>query len=152
MGFSIPDVLPSIQEARDFLDLLKKDLSEIFFPAPKAPARRNGDFVSRAKAREIISSSVSYWSSRMGVRYGRIAIREQKTRWGSCSEKGNLNFNWRLVLAPPEIRDYVVIHELSHLAHLNHSREFWNKVAEFCPEYKTRRRWLKENGHTLIIS
>ncbi len=150
MGFSVPDVLPSIQEARDFLDLLKKDLSEIFFPKPKAPVQKNAISVSRLEAREILSQSAHYWASRMGARYGRIAIREQKTRWGSCSAKGNLNFNWRLILAPPEIRDYVVIHELCHLAYLNHSKEFWNKVAEFCPEYKTHRRWLKENGHTLM--
>jgi hypothetical protein len=149
---NLPEVLPSIQETRDFLDRLKNDLREIFLPVPAPGAAKpvNKDFPSRQKAREIISSSVQYWSSQMGVRYGRIAIREQRTRWGSCSQKGNLNFNWRLVLAPPEVRDYVVIHELCHLSHLNHSREFWARVEKFCPDYREQRRWLRENGHTLI--
>ena len=143
------NLLPSVQDARDFLDRLKKDLSEIFFPAPTVLPKKSENPAARGEAREILSISARYWAVRMGVRYGRIAIREQKTRWGSCSEKGNLNFNWRIVLAPPEVRDYVVIHELCHLSHLNHSKEFWVRVQEFCPEYKIYRRWLKENGHTL---
>ncbi len=149
---NLPEVFPSIQETRDFLERLKKDLREIFLPLPALDGVKptNKTVPSRQKAREILSSSVEYWSSQMGVRYGRIAIREQRTRWGSCSQKGNLNFNWKLVLAPPEVRDYVVIHELCHLSHLNHSKEFWARVGKFCPEYKIQRRWLRENGHTLI--
>lgn len=149
---NLPEVLPSVQETRDFLNRLKKDLREIFLPVPDPVIAKpvNKDFSSRQKAREILSSSVQYWSSQMGVRYGRIAIREQRTRWGSCSQQGNLNFNWRLVLAPPQVRDYVVIHELCHLSYLNHSKEFWARVEQFCPEYRLQRRWLRENGHTLI--
>ncbi len=76
----------------------------------------------------------------------RITIRNQKTRWGSCSSKGNLNFNWRLLMAPAEILDYVVVHELCHLLYLNHSKQFWQAVGKILPDYPKRRSWLKANG------
>lgn len=79
----------------------------------------------------------------------RITIRSQKTRWGSCSSKGNLNFNWRLLMAPLEILDYVVVHELCHLAYLNHSPQFWQLVGDILPDYSQCRRWLRENGMLL---
>lgn len=79
----------------------------------------------------------------------RIAIRNQKTRWGSCSSKGNLNFNWRLVMAPKEILDYVVVHELCHLAYLDHSSRFWQMVSSVMPDCRERRSWLKANGTLL---
>ena len=82
----------------------------------------------------------------MGVSYGSITVREQKTRWGSCSAKGNLNFNWKLVLMPEEILDYVVVHELAHRLQMNHSTEFWDEVEKILPDYRNRRQWLKENG------
>ena len=86
----------------------------------------------------------------VGAGYGRITIRAQRTRWGSCSGKGNLNFNCLLMLAPEAVRDYVVVHELCHRRHMNHSREFWAEVERICPDYKTHRKWLKENGSSLI--
>lgn len=86
----------------------------------------------------------------MGVSYGRITIRSQKTRWGSCSAQGNLNFNCLLMLAPQQVRDYVLIHELCHRKHLNHSREFWEEVERHCPDYRTCKKWLKENQQHLI--
>ncbi|MEG2136591.1 MAG: SprT family zinc-dependent metalloprotease [Clostridia bacterium] len=79
----------------------------------------------------------------------RVAIREQKTRWGSCSALGNLNFNWKLIMAPPEALDYVVIHELCHLYELNHSAKFWQRVARYQPDYLLWKKWLKENGQML---
>ena len=82
----------------------------------------------------------------MGVSYGSITVREQKTRWGSCSAKGNLNFNWKLVLMPEEILEYVVVHELAHRLQMNHSTEFWDEVEKILPDYRKRRQWLKENG------
>ena len=81
---------------------------------------------------------------RMGVDYGRITIREQKTRWGSCSSKGNLNFNWKLVLLAPELLDYVVVHELAHRREMNHSKNFWKIVEAELPDYREQRRRLKE--------
>jgi predicted metal-dependent hydrolase len=82
----------------------------------------------------------------MKLSYGAITIREQKTRWGSCSSQGNLNFNWRLVHYEPPIIDYVIIHELAHLVHMNHSAAFWNLVKEYDPEYLKHRGWLKRHG------
>ena len=86
----------------------------------------------------------------MGVSYGRITIRNQKTRWGSCSAKGNLNFNCLLMLAPEDVRDYVVIHELAHRKHMNHSGLFWQEVEAVMPDYREKRRWLKEHGDLLM--
>ena len=79
--------------------------------------------------------------------YGRITIREQKTRWGSCSSKGNLNFNWKLVLMPEEVLDYVVVHELAHRKEMNHSERFWNHVEKVLPDYQARRKLLRELEH-----
>ena len=84
-----------------------------------------------------------------GGYYTKITIRNQKTRWGSCSQTGTLSFNYRLMMAPPAVIDYVIVHELCHLTHMNHSKAFWNKVAAILPDYAKSRRWLKENGHTL---
>jgi predicted metal-dependent hydrolase len=84
-----------------------------------------------------------------GFRYGRVSVKEQKSRWGSCSRAGNLNFNWRLLLAPLPVLDYVVVHELAHLAEHNHGPRFWALVAAVCPDYRPHRRWLREHGHEL---
>lgn len=100
----------------------------------------------KKQAREKITEYVDYYGRKMGVSYGRIAIREQKTCWGSCSSKKNLNFNWKLILMPPEIMEYVVVHELSHLFEMNHSKKFWKIVETYLPDYKVRRKWLKDNG------
>ena len=86
----------------------------------------------------------------MGLRYGNITIKNQLTRWGSCSSLNNLNFNCILMLTPEIIRDYVVVHELCHLKEMNHSKKFWAEVANVMPEYKIYEKWLKENGGALI--
>ncbi|MDA8442716.1 MAG: SprT family zinc-dependent metalloprotease [Peptococcaceae bacterium] len=100
-------------------------------------------------AKLIIPQRVAELSQLLPFAYNRITIRDQKTRWGSCSQLGNLNFNWRLLLAPPEILDYVIIHELAHLGELNHSQHFWRLVESACSDYPVRRKWLQQNGHTL---
>ncbi len=100
----------------------------------------------RELARAVISQRAAYFAAKMGVTFGRISIRAQKTRWGSCSSRGNLNFNWKLILMPPEILDYVVVHELAHRKQMNHSKLFWAEVERVLPDYVKRRRWLKENG------
>ena len=102
--------------------------------------RREG--IERAK--RIFPERTAYFAKRMGVDYGRITIREQKTGWGSCSSKGNLNFNWKLVLLDPELLDYVVVHELAHRREMNHSVAFWKVVEAELPDYRERRRRLKE--------
>lgn len=102
-------------------------------------------------ARSYIPSRVSYYHAMTGGSYRRIAIRDQKTRWGSCSSKGTLSFNWRLMLAPPSILDYVVVHELCHLTYMNHSTDFWHAVERIYPDYRTARKWLKDHGHELAL-
>lgn len=87
----------------------------------------------------------------MGVHYNNITIRCQKTRWGSCSSKGNLNFNCLLMKLPENVRDYVIVHELCHLIEPNHSASFWREVSKYCPDYKELRRQLKETGDTLFL-
>ena len=100
-------------------------------------------------ARDIFTRKVEYYARIMGVSYGRISIREQKTRWGSCSSKGNLNFNWRLILAPEEVLDYVVVHELAHRREMNHSKAFYAIVESVLPDYRRAQKWLKDNGQSL---
>ena len=102
--------------------------------------------VYKKRAQGIISRRVSHYAEIMGVTYGRITIRDQKSRWGSCSAEGNLNFSWRLILMPIEVMDYVVVHELAHLKEMNHSKAFWEEVEKVLPDYKEQRKWLKENG------
>lgn len=102
------------------------------------------------RAKEYISNRVSFFADVMGVSFGRICIKHQKTRWGSCSGKGNLNFNCLLMLCPLEVIDYVIIHELCHLKHPNHSKDFWNEVEKYMSDYKVHKKWLKDKGHTLI--
>ena len=97
-------------------------------------------------AREPIYESLRRFAPQMGVNYGRVTIRCQKSRWGSCSSAGNLNFNCLLALAPREVLDYVVVHELAHRREMNHSSRFWAAVERIMPDYKRRRKWLKENG------
>lgn len=100
-------------------------------------------------ARAYFTEKCAWLAPLVGVDYGRISIRHQKTRWGSCSAKGNLNFNCLLMLAPEDIRDYVVVHELCHRKELNHSRAFWSEVERLVPDYREKERWLRENGPLL---
>lgn len=97
------------------------------------------------KAGETIAGRVAYFAQKMGVSYGNITIREQKTRWGSCSSKGNLNFNWKLILMPSEVLDYVVVHELSHRKEMNHSKRFYQVMESVMPDYKVWQNWLREH-------
>ena len=102
------------------------------------------------EALKVIPERVEYFAKVIGVTYGKITIRNQKTRWGSCSSKGNLNFNCLLMLAPSEVLDYVVVHELCHRKQMNHSKAFWAEVEKVCPDYKAAKKWLKEEGSQLI--
>lgn len=100
-------------------------------------------------ARNIFTRKTEYYARLMGLTWGRISIREQKTRWGSCSSRGNLNFNWRLIFAPEEVVDYVVVHELAHLREMNHSRAFYSVVESVLPDYRRAQKWLRDNGQSL---
>ncbi len=101
-------------------------------------------------AKADLPGRVSVFAKEIGVTYGRITIRNQKTRWGSCSSKGNLNFNCLLMLMPEGIRDYVVVHELCHRKEMNHSAAFWAEVERVMPDYRARRKWLKDHGDSYM--
>lgn len=98
-----------------------------------------------------IRERLQYYAPLVGKSPGRVTIREQKTRWGSCSSKGNLNFNWKLIMAPPPVLDYVVIHELCHLWEFNHSPKFWTLVESRMPDYRVWKKWLKTHAEDLYI-
>ena len=102
------------------------------------------------RALQVLPPLVRQYAEQIGVTYGRITIRRQKTLWGSCSAAGNLNFNCLLMEVPDEVRDYVVVHELCHRKEMNHSARFWAEVEKVLPDYRVRRKWLKTNGSTLI--
>ena len=102
-------------------------------------------------AREIISLSVQTYATRHNFSYNKIRISSALSCWGSCSGKNNLNFTWRLIMAPKEIIDYVILHELAHLKEKNHSKKFWSLMEHICPLYKTHKKWLKDNGHKLNL-
>ncbi len=142
-----------IEEAKRFVEsktdwiekhLAKKPLQEIEEYTPKEIEQL------REQARKLVTERVKCYAPIVGVTYGQITIRTQRTRWGSCSSKGNLNFNCLLALVPPDVLDYVVVHELCHRKELNHSDGFWKEVEKVLPDYKYRQRWLKEHGTTLI--
>jgi len=103
------------------------------------------------QARIKIEERVRIYQDKMGVCYNKITVKEQKKRWGSCSNKGNLNFNWRLIMAPVSVIDYIVVHELAHLVHPNHSRDFWELVKAIIPDYQEKQEWLKVNGNSMSI-
>jgi len=105
----------------------------------------------RGKADRIIDDRVGIYIEKIGKNPQDVKVKEQKRRWGSCTVKGKLYFNWRIIMAPPAIVDYVVVHEMSHLVYLNHSKNFWQKVGSILPDYKKRRKWLKDNGLSLDI-
>jgi len=104
-----------------------------------------------ARALERIRERLAVYAPRIGGEYNRVAIRDQRSRWGSCSAKHNLNFNWKLIMAPPQVLDYVVIHELCHLHEFNHSARFWRLVENQMPEYEAWKKWLKGHGDELGV-
>ena len=104
----------------------------------------------RREARLRLERAAAREGARLGVRYTRVSVRDQRSRWGSCSSSGTLSFNWRLVLAPPEVLEYVVVHELLHVQEANHSRAFWRLLDEHRPGWKHQASWLREHGHELL--
>ncbi|GAB5448651.1 M48 family metallopeptidase [Gymnodinialimonas sp.] len=102
-----------------------------------------------AMARERLAQSVAVHAGAIGKRYGKITLRDPRSRWGSCSSKGDLMFSWRLIMAPPEVLDYVAAHEVAHLVEMNHSARFWALCKQLCPTTDQHRRWMRANGAEL---
>ena len=105
-----------------------------------------------SKAKELISRKVYIFGQQIGVRFHRLSIRNTRTRWGSCSRLGNLNFNWKLIKAPEPVIDYVIIHELCHLKEMNHSPAFWALLGKYCPDYAEQRKWLKQHEAEIALN
>jgi predicted metal-dependent hydrolase len=118
--------------------------------AGEAPhvARRIADFLKREARRDVEAASRRY-AEKLGVKVARVAVRDQTTRWGSCSTTGSLSFSWRLILAPPYVLDYLAAHEVAHLVEMNHSRRFWRLVERICPGLERAKAWLDANGTDL---
>ena len=112
-----------------------------------------GELISwyREHATKKIKERVEKYKGQVGVEPNKVKVKKQKKRWGSCSSKGNLNINWRIIMAPMSIVDYIVVHELVHLKHNNHSREFWQIVETIIPDYEERQEWLRVNGRRLEV-
>lgn len=118
---------------------------------PDVPKMTEAEFEELVRqALEVIPKVMARFAPVVGVTYGHITIRNQRTRWGSCSTKGNLNFNCLLLRAPQDVLEYVVVHELCHRKHMNHSAAFWDEVAAILPDYKASRDWLKREGGALL--
>lgn len=105
----------------------------------------------KERAKEKVTERVDLYTFRAEEKYNKINITNSQHRWGSCGSKGNLNFSWRLVMAPLKVIDYVVVHEITHLTEKNHAKKFWRKVKILSPDYELNRKWLKENEHLLVV-
>ena len=139
------DISRFLEEKRDWIETHLRKLPEV---QPKLTDTELGALARHAK--EVLPEIVARFTPLVGVDYGRVTIRTQRTRWGSCSARGNLNFNCLLMLTPDDVMEYVVVHELCHRKEMNHSARFWAEVERVIPSYRESRRWLKENGGGLI--
>ncbi len=122
-------------------------ISKYFLPK----ARRLFEEWYRRQARELLERRANFYEAQMGVVHRRLSITAASSRWGSCSSKATVNFSWRLIMAPMEVVDYVVVHELSHMLHHNHSGKFWLMVGRFCPDFRSAKFWLDRHGHRLAL-
>lgn len=153
LGMAIKDIQRIVDEKNEWIE---KSLQKI----DERNERRNSAQVLEPEqikkltqlAKYVIPTKVDLFAREIGVSYNKITIRHQKTRWGSCSTIGNLNFNCLLMLTPEYVQDYVVVHELCHRIHMDHSKAFWNEVEKVLPDYKIARKWLRENGGSIIDS
>lgn len=140
-GRLLPIVVDQVRAARLESDQIKVSGTGPIGPRVKA--------VLKAHARDVLAEASDRYAGQLGRRYSRLSIRDVRSRWGSCSSKGVLMYSWRLIMAPPEVLQYVAAHEVAHLVEMNHAPAFWNVVGRLCPAYKSHRCWLRDNGDRL---
>jgi predicted metal-dependent hydrolase len=125
---------------------------EIHFPkALQFRAKKELETWFIKKGRELITQQVEHYAKEMGATYIDLSFSDTKSKWGSCSHDNRLQFNWRLIMAPILVLNYVIVHELSHTIEKNHSRDFWRRVEKYNPSYRQSRKWLREQGHSLVF-
>ncbi|MBQ4493467.1 MAG: M48 family metallopeptidase [Elusimicrobiaceae bacterium] len=137
-------------QAKEPSFLLQEETLTIIINNPEQDLPTLVEEWSRAQAQQILPQKVAVWAQKMGVEYNNIVIKDQKTLWGSCSQKKNLNFSYRLIKMPLSIIDYLIVHELAHLIHFDHSPEFWACVGGYVPGYKEARKWLNTNRYAVM--
>ena len=139
-----------LEEKSDWIERTLEKVAEENAAGEEAPLTFENIQALAEQALRELPPRVRFWAGKLGVTYGRITIRNQRGRWGSCSGEGNLNFNCLLMLAPPEVVDYVIVHELAHRKQMNHSPLFWAEVEAVLPDYRERKKWLKDQGKILL--
>lgn len=150
LGMPKGEIEAFLKEKAQWIQTHRAKVLAEYAQGQEAPLGEEEILTLAEQMRQRLPEKLNRHGASMGVTFGRVTIRCQQTRWGSCSSRGNLNFNCLLMLAPEEVLDYVVVHELAHRKQMNHSALFWQEVARECPDYKKSLRWLKDRGGALL--
>lgn len=150
LGMPKGEIEAFLKEKAQWIETHRAKVLAEYAQGQEAPLGEEEILTLAEQMRRCLPEKLNRHGASMGVTFGRITIRCQQTRWGSCSSRGNLNFNCLLMLAPEEVLDYVVVHELAHRKQMNHSALFWQEVERECPDYKKSLRWLKDKGGALL--
>mgnify|MGYP002773635323 FL=1 len=150
LGMPKGEIEAFLKEKAQWIETHRAKVLAEYAQGQEAPLGEEEILALAEQMRQRLPEKLNRHAASMGVTFGRVTIRCQQTRWGSCSSRGNLNFNCLLMLAPEEVLDYVVVHELAHRKQMNHSALFWQEVARECPDYKKSLRWLKDRGGALL--
>ena len=150
LGMPKGEIEAFLKEKAQWIETHRAKVLAEYAQGQEAPLGEEEILTLAEQMRQRLPEKLNRHAASMGVSFGRVTIRCQQTRWGSCSSRGNLNFNCLLMLAPEEVLDYVVVHELAHRKQMNHSALFWQEVARECPDYKKSLRWLKDRGGALL--
>ena len=150
LGMPKGEIEAFLKEKAQWIETHRAKVLAEYAQGQEAPLGEEEILTLAEQMRQRLPEKLNRHAASMGVTFGRVTIRCQQTRWGSCSSRGNLNFNCLLMLAPEEVLDYVVVHELAHRKQMNHSALFWQEVARECPDYKKSLRWLKDRGGALL--
>lgn len=150
LGMPKGEIEAFLKEKAQWIETHRAKVLAEYTQGQEAPLGEEEILTLAEQMRQCLPEKLNRHGASMGVTFGRVTIRCQQTRWGSCSSRGNLNFNCLLMLAPEEVLDYVVVHELAHRKQMNHSALFWREVERECPDYKKSLRWLKDRGGALL--